>query len=259
MGKHNPLRFEDDRIASPHFAGRENRGIDSRTLPMLLNYALQNFWTRIAGCRVESDHHATLINFSDGDSRCAPNSESFTDPLQLVERPGILQINQQIGTKAPRIFLRSTFFRDARNRLYADEGDRRDIVRPPVITQQKERLSRSRLEHFAEVVALNGPILSMGCRHRHGHLWRARLFDGGSVVQQLRQLARGEPRKRTSGGRLNERIASVLRETLKSERSRRQRLTLHGLNWVPNKLANNTHGVHAIPPCCRATRRLIFA
>src|SRR5467141_2306489 len=146
---------------------------------MLLNDALQNFWTRLAGCRVESDHHTTLINFSDGDSRCAPDSKSFADPLQLVERPGVLQINQQIGTKARRVFLRSAFFRDARNRLSADEGDRRDIVRPTVVTKEKERSSRSRLEQLSEVVALNGPMLSMGCRHRHGNLRRARLFDRG--------------------------------------------------------------------------------
>src|SRR5258706_2081383 len=162
---------------------------------MLLNDALQNFWTRLAGCRVESNHYATLINFSDCDPRCAPNSKSFADPLQLVERPGVVQINQQIGTKAPRIFLRSAFFRDTRNRLSADEGDWRDVVRPAIVTQQKERPSRSRLEHFTEVVALNGPTLSMSCRHRHGHLRRARLLDGASVIEQVRQLARGEPRK----------------------------------------------------------------
>src|SRR5205807_7156496 len=122
------------------------------------------------------------------------------------------------------------------------------IVRPAVVTQQKERLSRSRLQRVAEVVALNGPILSMGCRHRHGHLRRACLFDGGSVIEQLRQLARGEPRKRTSRGRLDERIASVLRQTLESQRSRRQRFTLHRLNWVPCKLANHTQRLHTISP-----------
>src|SRR5580704_8001708 len=100
---------------------------------MLLNDALQNFWTRLAGCRVESDHHATPINFSDGDSRRAPKSKSFADPLQLVERASVLQINEQIGAKAPRTFLRSAFLRDARNRLSADEGDRRDIVGPAVV------------------------------------------------------------------------------------------------------------------------------
>src|SRR5205085_4874563 len=100
---------------------------------------------------------------------------------------------------------------------------------------------RSRLEHFEKVLALNRQILSIGCRHCHGHLRCARLFDGGSVMEQLRQLARGEPWKRTSSGSLNERIASVLRETLKGQRSRRQRLTLHGLNRVPCKLVNHTY------------------
>jgi hypothetical protein len=38
------LRFEQNSVAGPHLAGREDRRVDSRALPVLLNDAFQNFW-----------------------------------------------------------------------------------------------------------------------------------------------------------------------------------------------------------------------
>ena len=39
------LLFEQNGVAGPHLTGREDRRVNSRALPVLLNDAFQNFWT----------------------------------------------------------------------------------------------------------------------------------------------------------------------------------------------------------------------
>ena len=38
------LLFEQNGVAGPHLTGREDRRVNSRALPVLLNDAFQNFW-----------------------------------------------------------------------------------------------------------------------------------------------------------------------------------------------------------------------
>jgi hypothetical protein len=92
-------------VPDPHFPGSKNRRIDARALFVLLGNAAKNRGARLCARRIERDHHATLVDFRDGNPRCVSRANNPAHPVQLIEGFATLQIDQQVLAKAPRVFL----------------------------------------------------------------------------------------------------------------------------------------------------------
>jgi hypothetical protein len=61
---------------------------------VLLDNAAQNCGARLCTRRIERDHHATLIDFRDGNPRCASHAKNPANPVQLIERFSTLRTDK---------------------------------------------------------------------------------------------------------------------------------------------------------------------
>src|ERR1700730_11547593 len=101
-------------VTDPHFPGSKNRRIDARALFVLLDNAAKNRGARLCARRIERDHHATLVDFRDGNPRCVSHANNPAHPVQLIEGFATLQIDQQVRAKAQGIFFSFAFLCDLR-------------------------------------------------------------------------------------------------------------------------------------------------
>jgi hypothetical protein len=76
---------------------------------VLLGNAAENRGARFCARRIERDHHATLVDFRDGNPRCVSHANNLAHPVQLIEGFATLQIDQQVWAKAPRVLPRFRF------------------------------------------------------------------------------------------------------------------------------------------------------